>query len=232
MLFSKNLSIKFKFRWNPTRIMSALHEDVFTFITVSRWILPRIRTVLNKSCRKNQNTHFVFSNLTHAHTSKSSSRVTSCTAWNVLIPDLFAGAVKHFAFLFALNRFCYVPRTHERDRYYKCVVQTVNKWSCTSPPICLVMTCTGTTVRWILPVRVFQVPAALHFPHSQWPLRHFRWKYRLPPLVVVVVVIIIIIIMAVDMVWKTQPNSSETSEFERLHVRHPLRGHQRVERGM
>ena len=39
-----------------------LHEDVFTFMTISRWILLRIRNVLDRSCRENQNTRFMFNN--------------------------------------------------------------------------------------------------------------------------------------------------------------------------
>jgi hypothetical protein len=35
---------------------------LFIFMTISRWLLRRIRNVSSKSCRKNQNTHFVFSN--------------------------------------------------------------------------------------------------------------------------------------------------------------------------
>ena len=31
-------------------------------MTISRWILLRMRNVSNKSCRENQNTHFMFSN--------------------------------------------------------------------------------------------------------------------------------------------------------------------------
>ena len=38
-----------------------IHKDVFTFMTTSRWILLRMRNVSNKSCRKNQNTCFMFS---------------------------------------------------------------------------------------------------------------------------------------------------------------------------
>jgi hypothetical protein len=38
------------------------HEDVFTFIAIARWILLRIRNVLDKSSRENQNTHFIFRN--------------------------------------------------------------------------------------------------------------------------------------------------------------------------
>jgi hypothetical protein len=37
---------------NSTRIMGTLHEDVFTFMTISRWILLRKRNVSNKSCRE------------------------------------------------------------------------------------------------------------------------------------------------------------------------------------
>ena len=34
-----------------------------TFLVISRPFLPRMRNVSDKSCRENQNTHFVFSNL-------------------------------------------------------------------------------------------------------------------------------------------------------------------------
>jgi hypothetical protein len=42
--------------------MGTLHEDVFTFMTISRLILTTVRNTSNKSCRKNQNTRFMFSN--------------------------------------------------------------------------------------------------------------------------------------------------------------------------
>jgi hypothetical protein len=61
-LFPKICWEKLKFCWNPTRMPGTLHEGVFTFMTISRWILPRMRNVSDKSCRDNQNTHFVFSN--------------------------------------------------------------------------------------------------------------------------------------------------------------------------
>ena len=44
------------------RITSTLYEYVFTFMTISRWIILRMKNVSNKSCRENQNTHFIFSN--------------------------------------------------------------------------------------------------------------------------------------------------------------------------
>jgi hypothetical protein len=50
----ENLYRKFKFHENPTRIAGTLHEDVFTFMTISRWILLRIRNVLDQICTENQ----------------------------------------------------------------------------------------------------------------------------------------------------------------------------------
>jgi hypothetical protein len=40
-----------------------LHEDICTFMIISRWIILRMRNVSDTSCRENQNTHFVFSNV-------------------------------------------------------------------------------------------------------------------------------------------------------------------------
>jgi hypothetical protein len=60
--FLQHLSRKFKFHYNPKRITGTLHEDVFTFITIYRWILLSTRNVSNKSCSKNQNTYFTFNN--------------------------------------------------------------------------------------------------------------------------------------------------------------------------
>jgi len=53
---------KFTFDSNLTRIMGTLHKDICTFLSISHWILLRIRNVSDKSCRQNQNTHFMCSN--------------------------------------------------------------------------------------------------------------------------------------------------------------------------
>jgi len=45
-----------------TRITGTLHEELCTFMTVSCSVLLRMRNVSDKSCRENQNTHFVFNN--------------------------------------------------------------------------------------------------------------------------------------------------------------------------
>ena len=42
--------------------MDNLHEDVFTFVTICRWILLRMKNVSNKRCGGNQNTHYMFNN--------------------------------------------------------------------------------------------------------------------------------------------------------------------------
>jgi hypothetical protein len=50
------------FDYNPTRITGTLHEDLRTFVIISRLILLGMRNVLDKSCRENQNTRFMFNN--------------------------------------------------------------------------------------------------------------------------------------------------------------------------
>ena len=42
----------------PTKAAN-LHEDFRKFIKISRWIFLRMRNVLHKSCRENQNTFYV-----------------------------------------------------------------------------------------------------------------------------------------------------------------------------
>jgi hypothetical protein len=41
----------------------SLHEDLCTFTIISRWNLLRMRNVSGKSCRENQNTHFLFNSI-------------------------------------------------------------------------------------------------------------------------------------------------------------------------
>jgi hypothetical protein len=45
-----------------TKLTGTFGEDVCTFMIISRRILLKRRNGLDKSCRENQNTHFVFSN--------------------------------------------------------------------------------------------------------------------------------------------------------------------------
>ena len=60
--FSENRSRKVKFRYNLTRITGTLHKDQLHFFIISRSLFLKMRNVSDKSCRENQNTHFVFKN--------------------------------------------------------------------------------------------------------------------------------------------------------------------------
>jgi hypothetical protein len=51
-VFFQNLSRKFKFDWRLARKTGTLHVNLCTFMTVSRWILLRMRNVSDKSCRE------------------------------------------------------------------------------------------------------------------------------------------------------------------------------------
>jgi hypothetical protein len=61
-VFFENPSRKFKFHSNPTRITGTLHEDLYTFMIIYCLILLRMRNISYKSCRENQNTHFMLNN--------------------------------------------------------------------------------------------------------------------------------------------------------------------------
>ena len=78
----ENLSREFEFYWKPSRITGTLREDVFTFMTTSRWILLRMRSVSNKFCRENKNTRFAFSNFFFGESDRlwdSPKKATKCS---------------------------------------------------------------------------------------------------------------------------------------------------------
>jgi hypothetical protein len=59
-----------------------LHEDLCTFMTISRRILLRMRNSSDKSCRENQNTCFMVSNFS------SENRVVYVIIWKHMVePD-------------------------------------------------------------------------------------------------------------------------------------------------
>jgi hypothetical protein len=59
---SFNRSLKFKFRSKLTRITGTLQQDTCAFTIISRSVLLGMRNVSDKSCKENQNTHFMCSN--------------------------------------------------------------------------------------------------------------------------------------------------------------------------
>jgi hypothetical protein len=58
--FFEHLSVKSEFHYSVTRLTGTLHKDLCTCVK-SRCIPLRTRSVSDKSCRENQNTHFVLS---------------------------------------------------------------------------------------------------------------------------------------------------------------------------
>jgi hypothetical protein len=59
--FFENLSRKFEFHLNLTRITGTLHRDQYKFLILHRSFLLRIRNVSDKRCKENQSAHFIFS---------------------------------------------------------------------------------------------------------------------------------------------------------------------------
>jgi hypothetical protein len=60
-IFPKTVE-KIKVALKSDKNNGTLHEDLCTFMTISRWILLRMRNVSDKICRENQNTHLRFNN--------------------------------------------------------------------------------------------------------------------------------------------------------------------------
>jgi len=56
----ENLPRKFKFHYNLTTITGTLHEELYTFLIISRSVLLRMRNVSDENCKSNQNIHFIF----------------------------------------------------------------------------------------------------------------------------------------------------------------------------
>ena len=62
-VFFENVSKKFNFHdENSTRISGTLQEDQYTFFTISRSVLLRMRNVSDEKFRENQNINVIFSN--------------------------------------------------------------------------------------------------------------------------------------------------------------------------
>jgi hypothetical protein len=60
--FLENLSRKFVVHYILTRTTGTLREDLSTIVIISLSFLRRRRNISDKSCRDNQNTHFILHN--------------------------------------------------------------------------------------------------------------------------------------------------------------------------
>jgi hypothetical protein len=63
LIFFENLSRKFMFHYNRTRIKGTLREDKCTFSIISRSVLLRMKNVSGKSRRETRNTRFMLNNV-------------------------------------------------------------------------------------------------------------------------------------------------------------------------
>jgi hypothetical protein len=54
------MSRMFKFYYDETKTTGTLHKDLHIFMIITPSALLRMRGILDKSCRENQNTDFMF----------------------------------------------------------------------------------------------------------------------------------------------------------------------------
>ena len=82
LIFFENLSSKFQFHNNLTRITGTLQADQCTFVIISDSFLLRMRNVSDEICRQNQNSHFIFNSI------YSESHAVHEIIWkNIVEPD-------------------------------------------------------------------------------------------------------------------------------------------------
>jgi hypothetical protein len=103
-----------------------MKTDVFTFMTVSRFVFLRRRIALNGSCRENQNTHFMFNNFI------SESNTVYVTTWkNVVEPERPQLTIYMAHARCMLDKVGTHARTHVRtyaQRYVKLTALPRQKW--------------------------------------------------------------------------------------------------------
>jgi len=63
LVFFENMQRKVNFHIRSDKNNSTLYADRYTLLVTPRSVLLRMRNVSDKSCRDNQNTHFVFNNI-------------------------------------------------------------------------------------------------------------------------------------------------------------------------
>ena len=96
--------------------MGSLHGDVVTRKTISRWILLRMRNILDKSRREKQNTHFCLITIFWK----------SCRFWDNVEKYCAAWGVKNDVTIWHIRVTCWISKaTHTRARAH---TQTYNDY--------------------------------------------------------------------------------------------------------
>ena len=107
--FFENLRRKFKFQWNLSWISGSLHEDQYTFMIISCQSLIRRKNVSDKSCRENQNTHFMFNNFC----TRKSFRL-----WDNTEKYCRAGQVTEDNIIWHMGFTCWIPKATDTHSEY------------------------------------------------------------------------------------------------------------------
>ena len=129
LTFFRNSVLKIQFSLNLTRMTGTLRENVFIFMTISRWIFHRMRNFSDKWCRENKNTHFVFHKFLRKtfllwDKEKSGGATNDDTIWRMRVACWISEATRAHAH--ALPHAPRHPHTHARARALarKCVIIT------------------------------------------------------------------------------------------------------------
>jgi hypothetical protein len=141
-VFLENLSRKFQFHWNSTKIIGTLHEDQYTFLITSRSVIPTVINVADKSCRENQNTRlysiaFVENRAVYEIMWKNTEQLdrSQMTVWRMRISRWIPKATNKQSQYLMLPAFPLQQWLHEtsvilRCTYIACVVISVSVSRC------------------------------------------------------------------------------------------------------
>jgi hypothetical protein len=99
---------------------STLHENQYTFFIISRSVLLRMRDVSDKSCRENQNTHFVLIN--------SFFFFENCPVYEILWKNITEWGRPQMK-IWHMPIACWIPKaTNTHTEYVKLIAFPLQQW--------------------------------------------------------------------------------------------------------
>jgi len=129
-----------------TRITGTSHEDLCTFMIISRRILLRIRSVSDKSCIQSQNTHFKLVIIFRK----------SCRLWDNVEECSRAGQSTDDSIIRHTRFACWMPKTTNTHSEYVILItfpqqKWLHKWASMVRYTCTVRLAIQTTPGYLLP---------------------------------------------------------------------------------
>jgi hypothetical protein len=101
--------------------MVTLHEDLCTFMKVSRWILPRMRNVSDEICKENKNSHFIFNNFLRI----------PCYLWDNVENTIRVGQATDDNIVWSMRIACWITKaTDAHSKYAILIVFPRQVWLC------------------------------------------------------------------------------------------------------